>query len=87
MPRDALMRLLPTTVGTRLQRAGSNRWTSETCLTPTNLSNEWQAIVMSTSGVSQLGVAHVDDRHSASTNEGGDLNAPQEGGSPIHVST
>jgi len=40
MPREALMRLLPATVGTRLQKAGSNRWTSETCLTPTNLANE-----------------------------------------------
>jgi len=52
MPRDALMRLLPTTVGTRLQKAGSNRWTSEKCRTPTNLANEWQAILMSASGVS-----------------------------------
>jgi len=41
MPRDALIRLLPATVGTRLQKAGSNRWTSEKCLTPTNLANEW----------------------------------------------
>ena len=37
-------------------------------------------------GVRKRG-ANVGDRHSASTNEGGDLNAPQEGGSPIHVST
>jgi len=37
MPRDALMRLLPATVGTRLQKAGSNRWTSKKCLRPANL--------------------------------------------------
>jgi len=52
MPQDALMRLLPATVGTRLQKAGSNRWTSEKCLTPTNLANEWPVILMSASGVS-----------------------------------
>jgi len=39
MPRDALMRLLPATVWTSLQNAGSNRWTSEKCLTPTDMAN------------------------------------------------
>jgi len=52
MPRHALMRLLPATVRTRLQKACSNRWTSEKRLTPTNLANEWPAILMSASGVS-----------------------------------
>ena len=57
MPRDALVRLLPATVGTRLQKPGSNRWTSEKCLTPTNLANEWPAILMFAAGVSEVGVA------------------------------
>jgi len=52
MPRDALKCLLPATVGTRLQKPGSNRWTSEMCLTPTNLSNEWPVILITASGVS-----------------------------------
>jgi len=47
--RDALMRLLPATVGTRLQKAGSNRWTSKKCLTATDLANKWPAILMSAS--------------------------------------
>jgi len=50
------MCLLPATVGTRLLKAGSNRWTRKKCLTPTNLANEWPAILMSASGVSLLGV-------------------------------
>jgi len=50
--RDALMRLLSATVGTRLQKTGSNRWTREKCLTPTNLANKWPPILMSASGVS-----------------------------------
>ena len=35
------MRLLPATVGTRLQKAGSNRWISEKYLTPSILANEF----------------------------------------------
>jgi len=46
------MRLLPAKVGTRLQKAGSDRSTSEKFLTPTNLANEWPVIPMSDSGVS-----------------------------------
>jgi len=46
------MRLLPATVVTRPQKAGSNRWTREKCLTHENLANEWPVILMSDSGVS-----------------------------------
>jgi len=50
------MRLLPAMVGTRLSKASFNRWTSEKCLTRINLVNEWLEILMSASGVSELGV-------------------------------